>query len=47
MQKTLSAELRKVTKDKIRFEITKENLETLLKIYLVVKILRILMIWNI
>lgn len=28
MQKTLSAELKKVTKDKIRFEITKENYET-------------------
>lgn len=28
MQKTLSAELKRVTKDKIRFEITKDNYET-------------------
>jgi len=27
MQKTLSAELKKVTKDRVRFEITKENYE--------------------
>jgi len=27
MQKTLSAELKRVTKDKIRFEITKDNYE--------------------
>jgi len=28
MQKTLSAELKRITKDKIRFEITKDNYET-------------------
>lgn len=28
MQKTLSAELKRVTRDKIRFEITKQNYET-------------------
>ncbi len=28
MQKTLSAELKRISKDKIRFEITKENYET-------------------
>jgi len=28
MQKTLSAELKRGTKDKIRFEITKDNYET-------------------
>ncbi len=28
MQKTLSAELRKISRDRVRFEITKDNYET-------------------